>query len=57
MPMAERADRYGWLVRQAGRDVAEGAALALIDAKREAERVVLTLVRLVGERNVVFLAK
>ena len=41
--MAERSDRYGWIVRQAGRDVAEGAALALIDAKQEAERVLLTL--------------
>jgi hypothetical protein len=32
-----------WLVRQAGRDVAEGAAPRLADAQREAETVALTL--------------
>jgi hypothetical protein len=32
-----------WLVRQAGRDVAEGAARTAIDARREAEAVALEL--------------
>jgi hypothetical protein len=35
---------WQWLVRQAGRDVAEGAARAAADAKREAEAVALKLV-------------
>jgi hypothetical protein len=32
-----------WLVRQGGRDVADGAARAEVDAKRETERIALTL--------------
>jgi hypothetical protein len=35
---------WQWLVRQAGRDVAEGAAAAAADAQREAEAVALKLV-------------
>jgi hypothetical protein len=34
---------WQWLVRQAGRDVAEGAAPRLVDAQREAETVALAL--------------
>jgi hypothetical protein len=34
---------WQWLVRQAGRDVAEGAARAAADAKREAEAVAIKL--------------
>jgi hypothetical protein len=34
---------WQWLVRQAGRDVAEGAAQAAVDAKCEAEFVALKL--------------
>jgi hypothetical protein len=34
---------WHWLVRQAGRDVAEGAAPAADDARREAEAVALKL--------------
>jgi hypothetical protein len=34
---------WQWLVRQAGRDVAEGAARAAVDAQREAETVALKL--------------
>ena len=34
---------WQWLVRQAGRDVAEGAARAAADAQREAEPVALKL--------------
>ena len=34
---------WQWLVRQAGRDVAEGAAGAAADARREAEAVALKL--------------
>ena len=35
---------WQWLVRQAGRDVAEGAARAAVDAKKEAEKVARKLV-------------
>jgi len=34
---------WHWLVRQAGRDVAEGASSAADDARREAEAVALKL--------------
>jgi hypothetical protein len=34
---------WEWLVRQVGRDVAEGTARAAVDAKEEAERIALTL--------------
>jgi hypothetical protein len=34
---------WEWLVRQAGRDVAEGTARAAVDAKQEAESVALKL--------------
>jgi hypothetical protein len=34
---------WEWLVRQAGRDVAEGTARAAVDAKNEAEAVALRL--------------
>jgi hypothetical protein len=36
---------WQWLVRQAGRDVAEGAARAAVDAQRQAETVALKLLR------------
>jgi hypothetical protein len=34
---------WQWLVRHAGRDVAEGAARAAVDAQRQAEAVALKL--------------
>jgi hypothetical protein len=34
---------WQWLVRQAGRDVAEGAARNAVDARREAEAVAVAL--------------
>jgi hypothetical protein len=34
---------WQWLVRQAGRDVAEGAAPAVADAQRQAEEAALKL--------------
>jgi hypothetical protein len=34
---------WQWLVRQAGRDVAEGAARAAVDAQRQAEAVALQI--------------
>ena len=34
---------WEWLVRQAGRDIAEGTARAAVDAKQEAEAVALRL--------------
>jgi hypothetical protein len=34
---------WHWLVRQSGRDVAEGASSAADDARREAEAVALKL--------------
>jgi hypothetical protein len=34
---------WQWLVRQAGRDVAEGAAQGLVEAKQDAETVALKL--------------
>jgi hypothetical protein len=37
------AGEWQWLVRQGGRDVAEGAAQAAADAKQEAEAVALKL--------------
>jgi hypothetical protein len=37
-------DEWQWLVRQDSRDLAEGSARAVTDAKREAEAVALKLV-------------
>jgi hypothetical protein len=34
---------WQWLVRQAGRDVAEGPARAVVDAQQQAESVALNL--------------
>jgi hypothetical protein len=34
---------WQWLVRQAGRDVAEGAAPAVVDAQRQAEEAALKI--------------
>jgi hypothetical protein len=34
---------WQWLVRQAGRDVAEGAARTAVDAQRQAEAIALEL--------------
>jgi hypothetical protein len=36
-------DEWQWLVRQDGRDVAEGAARAAVDAQRQAEAMALKL--------------
>jgi hypothetical protein len=41
LPALHVGGEWQWLVRQAGRDVAEGAALRLADAPSEAERVAL----------------
>jgi hypothetical protein len=41
--MLHIAGEWQWLVRQDGRDVAEGAASSADDARREAEAVALKL--------------
>jgi hypothetical protein len=43
LSMMHIGSEWQWLVRQAGRDVAEGAARTAADAQREAEAVALKL--------------
>jgi hypothetical protein len=43
LSMLHIAGEWQWLVRQDGRDVAEGAASSADDARREAEAVALKL--------------
>jgi hypothetical protein len=43
LSMVHIGGEWQWLVRQAGRDVAEGAARAAVDAQRQAEAVALQL--------------
>jgi hypothetical protein len=43
LSMLHVGGEWQWLVRQAGRDVAEGAADAAVDAQRQAEAVALKL--------------
>jgi hypothetical protein len=43
LSMMHIGGEWQWLVRRDGRDVAEGAARAAVDAKEQAETVALTL--------------
>jgi len=43
MSAASGSGEWQWLVRQAGRDVAEGADRSAVDAQRQAEAVALEL--------------
>jgi hypothetical protein len=43
LSMLHVGGEWQWLVRQAGRDVAEGAVPAAVDARQDAERIALKL--------------
>ena len=43
LPVLHVGGEWQWLVRQAGRDIAEGAAPGLIEAKQDTETVALAL--------------